>query len=321
MSKRYKLLKDWLFYHGISGSGCTYGAGFGVVQSVENPSFYLIETGGGAIVPASIVEGNSEWFSEVIEQPTEVSKEFVWDDSKVKELLYQKVPVQVAYFGQLQKMLDEFKSSYTTKQSHTPTEQREEFDYSKASGLHTNPINTRGFERVVEQRDWEIVTVSNDTVGVVLLSGFYNSTLEEILESFSIHSVKRLSDGIVFTVGDETKTLGVIKKFELKDGIMYWWNENTWYYLFQAEKLPESTKPSTEQPKSTLFNNWDGKIGYYTPEPTEKKERIEVREFWFESHSTKNGYEYCFEVSGVIAESQKQKIKAAIENILNQSTK
>lgn len=55
-----------------------------------------------------------------------------------------------------------------------------------------------------------------------------------------IFSVLRKSDNTVFTVGDET-TIGVIKRFEVSEELMYWWNEHTWYYLSQAIKAPTNT--------------------------------------------------------------------------------
>jgi hypothetical protein len=55
-----------------------------------------------------------------------------------------------------------------------------------------------------------------------------------------IFSVLRKSDNTVFTVGDET-TIGVIKRFEVSEELMYWWNEHTWYYLSQATKAPTNT--------------------------------------------------------------------------------
>mgnify|MGYP001567605791 CR=1 FL=1 len=59
--------------------------------------------------------------------------------------------------------------------------------------------------KTIRDKEWEIVTVRNDAVGVVLFSGFYKNTLEEILKSFQINSVRRLSDNKVFSVGDEVK--------------------------------------------------------------------------------------------------------------------
>lgn len=66
-----------------------------------------------------------------------------------------------------------------------------------------------------------------------------------------IFSVLRKSDNTVFTVGDET-TIGVIKRFEVSEELMYWWNEHTWYYLSQAIKAPTNTvedKPLFDEKK------------------------------------------------------------------------
>jgi len=81
MSKKYRLLKDWLYYHGTQISSCTYGKGLGLVQSSENKNYYIIEASGGTMVPASIVESNSNWFEliEEVKEPERLEVEFLGD--------------------------------------------------------------------------------------------------------------------------------------------------------------------------------------------------------------------------------------------------
>lgn len=45
--------------------------------------------------------------------------------------------------------------------------------------------------------------------------------------------------------------------------------------------------------------------------------RIEVREFWYECKSTREGSEYCFEINVVIPKEKVPSVKKAIENVLN----
>lgn len=70
----------------------------------------------------------------------------------------------------------------------------------------------------VEEVDYEIMSVIGKD-GAIVKKEFYTfpecfQTLIKASETFKIHSVKRLSDGEVFTIGDFT-TKGVIHKFEI----------------------------------------------------------------------------------------------------------
>jgi len=111
----------------------------------------------------------------------------------------------------------------------------------------TCSTNTPKEENKEQSKDWEVVAFIKD--GKLLEQDEHNwkyrnetnaiSDIEWLIKNCPIHSVRRLSDNKIFTVGDKTK-IGFIKKFELKGGKMYWWNEHTWYYMFQLEfSLPE----------------------------------------------------------------------------------
>lgn len=85
-------------------------------------------------------------------------------------------------------------------------------------------------------KDWEILEFSADNLPNAKLcsDGLYRqrelgqqagSTEKEMLRLWQIHSVRRLSDNIVFSVGEDSKW-GIIKGFEIRDGkmiVLYLW--------------------------------------------------------------------------------------------------
>lgn len=77
-----------------------------------------------------------------------------------------------------------------------------------------------------------------------------------------ITSVKRISDGEIFSIGDETN-IGKITKFEIGD-TCFWWNEHTWYYLSQAKKKskPKEQQPQIIQPVDIINKLHEEKSGY-----------------------------------------------------------
>ncbi len=125
-----------------------------------------------------------------------------------------------------------------------------------------------------DEKDW--VIVKNITP-----SGAIHNPDDECNKGVpcKIHSVKRLSDSTTWSVDDDTR-IGKIKKFELKDGIMYWWNEHTWYYFNQLEKLPEQkSKPIEKEEIQELIEKAKEKakdLPKYKLESKPEKERIKV---------------------------------------------
>jgi len=90
-----------------------------------------------------------------------------------------------------------------------------------------------------EERDWEILSCKCEQ-SIHPYQPDVCLGKDKSVKLCEIYSVLRKADNTIFTVGEET-TIGVIKKFELKEELMYWWNEHTWYYFSQATKLPSNT--------------------------------------------------------------------------------
>jgi hypothetical protein len=98
-------------------------------------------------------------------------------------------------------------------------------------------LNSDDWEKVVEkvvEKGYELLSFNNNgtILSVVNNKPFYGELLKEYLSKYKIHSVKRLSDGQVFTVGDKVDyTDGFFKKstscycpinsFSIKDDKIY----------------------------------------------------------------------------------------------------
>lgn len=100
-------------------------------------------------------------------------------------------------------------------------------------------------------KDWEILERKNQSGAIHYESKVESNRMLYENAGCTIYKVKILSDNSIWTVGDETH-LGKIIKFEIHDGQLFWWNENTWYYLHQLIKPPEPIK-------EVLFTTVDGK--------------------------------------------------------------
>lgn len=117
------------------------------------------------------------------------------------------------------------------KFKHIPT--GEEWKLNGAGGIlpvnnYTNyslplwiTVNSKDWKEIIE-KEWKIITlkyvrdnsdlITEEELIVLWLKG-------QNISSYSIHSVKRLSDGEVFTVGDNTSS-GVIVSFDINSTIM-----------------------------------------------------------------------------------------------------
>lgn len=129
------------------------------------------------------------------------------------------------------------------------------------------------------------------------------------LKDKNIHSVKRLSDGEVFQIGDTiswgvpTGYKAILTKFEIMDGRL----------KFYDDKLPEGRKPCD-------FINAIKLTKLPTPSPKEEDKRIEVSKFdeldITNNFSDKYSY-YATVVDKKIPKDKFPAIKTAIENVLN----
>lgn len=104
--------------------------------------------------------------------------------------------------------------------------------------------------------DWEVVAYFTEMAGGTVLDknedgsfGPFAAKESDLKASslFSIHSVRRLSDGEVFTIGDDSPK-GKIKEFKLPhpEGQIYvWYDLGGFCYLHECKKapIPEQKKP------------------------------------------------------------------------------
>lgn len=172
---------------------------------------------------------------------------FEWDDKKIKELFEYIFPLtKPADPRNFQNWIDHFKKS----KGFTPTVER---DFEILSFVYQE-IGTEYFTKDIDGR---------------FRSPFHpHAFIERALlrSKFPIHSVRRLSDGEVFTVGDVTVTVGYvdypnkpIKRFFIKEGVMYiQWDEGRGSNdgcmgLNAIEKVI---------PKKILGTTHDGKVCY-----------------------------------------------------------
>jgi len=107
---------------------------------------------------------------------------FKWNDGLVKDMIYRKLPIPEHYWNNLQKCLDEFKASHTPKK-----------------------------EDAGRERDWEITSLKYLTNGEI-----YPFSVIPTDDKFIIYSVRRLSDGVVFSVGDQLVKWGKIVSFKIQ---------------------------------------------------------------------------------------------------------
>lgn len=163
---------------------------------------------------------------------------FEWNDALIKEMIYQKAVIPEEYMANVQKMLEDFKKS----KGFTPNVERD-FEI-QAYRLVDFPSNV--FTRKL---DWDDETI------------FLNS------KSFEIHSVRRLSDSEIFTVGDVVDTVGYngyphkpIKRFFIGSyNVLYiQWDEGKGSNdgCMSINAIQKST------PKKILGTTHDGKVCY-----------------------------------------------------------
>lgn len=210
MSKAYILQKDLLYMNG--DSGVTYGAGMKLIKEFNTPYYRFSD---GNLIYDRMVENNSSWFLPEENKTTDSFQDYFWTDElvelAVQDALNDDNPSPLTPYG-IKKKVEQF------KQSHTPKPQAENKpDIPKTSKSMTTdyePFENRvGFDK--PDRDWEIISVHQgqgsyqdvDKNGKVRYAHFSDCTIEDALQNrgYKIHSVKRLSDGEVFSVGDEVR--------------------------------------------------------------------------------------------------------------------
>ena len=154
-----------------------------------------------------------------------------------------------------------------------------------------------------EQPLWEILSYSNPNVFTDVLGGNIvdakgSGANYAILKNFPIHSVKRLSDGEVFSVGDSLDWMGEIKSIEIDDkfnGGMVFINNSQKSCLSTAKKAPKEEQVPI---KVEIMEFGYGK-------PQENKGKFYVANFNLPNNAKLPTEKY-------------QSIKSAIEDVLNE---
>ena len=153
-----------------------------------------------------------------------------------------------------------------------------------------------------EQPLWEILSYSNPNVFTDVLGGNIvdakgSGANYAILKNFPIHSVKRLSDGEVFSVGDSLDWMGKIESIEIDDrfnGGIAFINNSQKSCISTAKKAPKE-----EQVPIKVLGLLDG----------------------INTDNPPYGKYYTLIFNNSIPESKYQSIREAIEDVLNNKYK
>jgi hypothetical protein len=101
-----------------------------------------------------------------------------------------------------------------------------------------NPENYPEFWEKVIEKDYEILTYLHKiTDQIVPSTNFAIDIFENEYSIYKIHSIKRLSDNQVFTIGDNIKNNETIKSIQLIDNQIRIYSQNSFYYLKDIIKV------------------------------------------------------------------------------------
>lgn len=230
----------------------------------------------------------------------------------------------------LQKDLPDFKAGtkYTRKKffhfsgdevSYFPN--TKELDSTSVRGIHKDYVENNPEWFLPEQpKEWEIVARIDENAMTdipnanIVKKGDIGWVYAE-LRNYPIHSVRRLSDGETFSVGEETE-YGVISHFKVLDDTVN----------LEADVAASLNKESNRGGmavrfhKNTLVNRMISQI-LKLPPPTPKEETIKVLEIkdgaYLNTDKLRCGKYYTFILNHPFPESKHEPIKKAIEDILN----
>ena len=212
----------------------------------------------------------------------------------------------------LQKDLPDFKAGtkYTRKKffhfsgdevSYFPN--TKELDSTSVRGIHKDYVENNPEWFLPEQpKEWEIVARIDENAMTdipnanIVKKGDIGWVYAE-LRNYPIHSVRRLSDGETFSVG-ENATYGRINGFEIREGEMgvLFHKLDPLQSLYQISKLPPPT------PKEETIKVLSIKPGYL---------------YGYVGSDKPTSIEYNLELTSDIPKTKYEKIKKAIELILN----
>jgi hypothetical protein len=268
------------------------------------------------------VENNPSWFKEIVEK-----EPFVWTDSLVRELVdclpnYDR--------DSRHEIVNQFKASKQQSQSikagkGTAIDVLNSEDYwkerndliKKVSPTPSKPLNS----------EWEIVEFRRNgntfrKHGDVWRSqrDVFDYTIEELLENGTIYSVKRLSDGEVFSVGDEVEYRSA-ENFAW-DATKVWPGKiKSIKPSYNKEQLGFEIDDDYEWNDSVFPTKYIKNIRHKhtPPQPQNNKERIEVdfAPAYYLKESGENVY-YVFVKGGkTIDRKYFPAIKKSIEDVIN----
>lgn len=221
----------------------------------------------------------------------------------------------------LQKDLPDFKAGtkYTRKKffhfsgdevSYFPN--TKELDSTSVRGIHKDYVENNPEWFLPEQpKEWEIVAYSHNQTGLTWGKGNLGNIDWDIClrqnESYSIHTVRRLSDGETFSVGEncgyvsistrenkEQSKSGIIYKFEITTRNDIWASGKNGFFIASLDKLSK------------------------LPPPTPKEETIKVLQLAGGTDCKNGSFAYSFVTSSKIPDLKYQPIMNAIEDVLNE---
>lgn len=126
-------------------------------------------------------------------------------------------------------------------------------------------------EQSKEQRDWEILSFKANIGGFEMILdkkvelgyfGYYGVEEKDLLASsvHTIHSVKRISDGEVFTIGDEVilggkAKGGMINLFKIDQGVcIVYWGEG-WFSSLNNKEV-QKVQPVQRNPELSIYDQY-----------------------------------------------------------------
>lgn len=184
------------------------------------------------------------------------NKDFVWTDELVVKFTTWSLTQSPTFQGRYAD-IEQFKSEHP----QTPP-----FDHhAHSQQVYTEPRPLKELQK--EEKEWEIVAVYDGCInghkdGRCIWETKDKLSQEKALQlGFTIHSVRRLSDGDVFTVGDRYSNnhCGIYTEHKIKDFVVsgnelqVWPEDGGYYPLFSIKKIPT---------KTPLFTTEDGKPVY-----------------------------------------------------------
>jgi len=250
MNKRYRLLKD--LPKSKAGSIFSWDENMKAFTNEESIWMHQYEVFGK-------LESN-DWFEEIKEE-TQSNDSFQWDKKLVEECIWE-------YFGSpnTRAIVDQFERTRT----EFPKPQADNDRWAKEVIAPTSKANQEKFKTELEKvlqaenkPDWEILSVIQKgtfdiyfNTGGGWFSGDRGTFHTHNYDGYKIRSVKRLSDGEVFSINDYAGKRGYeegyIKEFKIVGTDMYavinhQLHHTINFLIGEIEKFPPKPQPQKEE--------------------------------------------------------------------------